>query len=252
MNISKNLCENESILKKQLTSQDIIFTKLKINGTSALLVFAPDIVDKNSIGELILKPIQNYFGAVDKNSLFNLFLFPEKQEVFDINQCANDVVCGNAVLLCDNIDCAFSLGLKKFESRAVSEPPTSTVIKGPREGFVESLPQNVSLLRKKIKSPDLIFENLTIGRYSQTPVSLCYIKGVANNELVKNIKKKLSKINIDAILDASYVSKFLGEHKASIFKQIGNTEKPDVLAGKILEGRVAVLVDGSPIALTAP
>jgi spore germination protein KA len=93
---------------------------------------------------------------------------------------------------------------------------------------------------------------MVIGKYSKTPISICYIEGIVDKSLVDKVKEKLSLINTDAILDSSYISKFLGEHKASIFKQIGNTEKPDILSAKILEGRVAIIVDGSPIVLTVP
>ncbi|MBR2385031.1 MAG: spore germination protein, partial [Clostridia bacterium] len=188
----------------------------------------------------------------NKKDFANLFLSPEKKEITEIEKIADEVVAGETVILCDGIDVGISFGLKNFEQRAISKPPTSTVIKGPREGFVESLPVNVSLMRRRIKSPDLRFENLKIGKYSQTTVSLCYIDSICDKKIVKKLRNKLNTINIDAILDSSYISKFLGEHRISIFKQIGNTEKPDILAAKILEGRIAIFVDGSPIALTVP
>jgi spore germination protein KA len=128
----------------------------------------------------------------------------------------------------------------------------STVIKGPREGFVESIAVNISLMRRKLKTPRLKFEQIKIGNFSKTPVCICYLKGIADPKLVKKIKKKLSDMQIDAVLDSSYVAKFIGEHKRSVFRQVGNTEKPDILAAKILEGRVAIFVDGSPIVLTVP
>jgi spore germination protein KA len=162
------------------------------------------------------------------------------------------VVSGNALLISDGVDFAISFDIKFFQMRAIAEPPTSTVIKGPREGFVETLPVNVSLIRRRIKSPHLIMENTEIGRFSKTMVTLCYIDNVADKKLVEKVRKKLQEINIDAILDSSYVAKFLGEKTPTLFKQVGNTEKPDILVAKILEGRVAILVDGSPIALTVP
>jgi len=91
-----------------------------------------------------------------------------------------------------------------------------------------------------------------VGRFSQTTVSICYIDNVADKDLVKRVKDKLKKINIDAVLDSSYVAKYLGDEKPTLFKQVGNTEKPDILVAKIMEGRVALLIDGSPIALTVP
>lgn len=250
--MDKILSKNVNELKKALSSEDITFLDLKIGQNNALLVFANDLINKDSVGELVLRPASKFYHELNEQTFFDLFLSPEKQKVFSINDIVNQVVAGNALLLADGIDFALSFGLRFFEKRAITEPPTSTVIKGPREGLVESLPVNISLIRRRIKSPDLKFENVVIGKYSQTPVTICYIDKIARPDLVKKIKQKLSNISIDAVLDSSYVSKFLSENKTSLFKQIGNTEKPDILAGKMLEGRIAILVDGSPIALTVP
>lgn len=252
MELYKNLNKNLEKIKKCLPSDDIIFLELKIKSKDACLIFAGDIVDKNAIGELILRPALNIKGKITEETLLSSFYSPEKQVVEEADDIVREIVYGNSVLLVNGIAKGFSFGLKKFEKRAIAEPPTSTVIKGPREGFVESLPVNVSMMRRKLKTPDLRFINLTVGKFSSTLVSICYIDGIADEKLVKKLKKKLNEIDIDAVLDSSYVSKFLGEHKRSLFKQVGNTEKPDILAAKILEGRVAIFVDGSPIALTVP
>lgn len=252
MNITNTLDKNVEYLKGALQSEDITFLQTKISDKNATLIFVNDLVNKESLGELVLRPISQFKGELNEQNFFEIFLSPEKKEISDLDELIAEVVSGSAVLIADKIDAGISFGLRQFEKRAISEPPTSTVLKGPREGFVESLPVNVSLMRRRIKSPDLRFENVTVGKYSKTPISICYINGIADKNLVDEVKRKLSTINIDAVLDASYVSKFLGEHKTSLFKQVGNTEKPDILAGKILEGRVAVFVDGSPIALTVP
>lgn len=252
MKICNCLKQNVKRLKEQLTSEDITFLQVKIGDNDGVLIFVNDLVDKNTVGELVLRPLSSVKTNLDENGLFNLFLSPEKKKFHTISDVIKEVLLGSAVLICDGVACALSFGLKQFEKRAITEPPTSTVLKGPREGFVESLPTNISLMRRKLKSPDLVLEHLTVGKYSKTPVAICYLKGITSGHLVKKIKEKIQKINIDAVLDSSYLSKFLCEHKFSIFKQLGNTEKPDILAGKILEGRVAIFVDGSPIALTAP
>ncbi len=252
MELFKDIEKTIEKVKKRLSSDDIIYHELMIKKVKSYLIFAGDIVDKNAIGELIIHPIENIKGKLTEKALSSCFYSPEKKTINTIDEIVLDILNGNTILLIDKMDIAFSFGLKKFEKRAIAEPPTSTVIKGPREGFVESLQVNVSMMRRKLKSPDLKFINLTVGKYSSTLISICYLKGIADENLVKTLKKKLEKINIDAVLDSSYVSKFLGEHKRSIFKQVGNTEKPDILSAKILEGRVAIFVDGSPIALTVP
>ena len=252
MDFSTSLQKNKQSLKESLCSDDINFTDIKIGRAQGLLVFAKDLVDKDSMGELIIKPAHLFNDVPTNESLWQGFFYAEKQKVTTLKDVVEKVVGGDAVLLCDSIDYGISFGIKKFEKRAIAEPPTSTVIKGPREGFVESLPVNVSLIRRRIKSSHLIFEDRMIGKYSQTSISLCYIDNVADKKLVEEVKSKLDQIDIDAILDSSYVAKFLGDKKPHLFKQVGNTEKPDILVSKILEGRVAVLVDGSPIALTVP
>lgn len=252
MKISTSLKQNEQLLRQTLVSSDISFTPLKIGDSDGLVVFAKDLVDKEMLGQLIMRPAFSFKGEPNGESLVQAFFSPEKEQIDNIKDTANEVVFGNVVLLCDGVDFALSFGIKKFEQRAIMEPPTSTVIKGPREGFVESLPVNLSLIRRRIKSPHLIFESSQVGRFSQTTVCLCYIDNVASGKLVKKVKKKLKAINIDAVLDSSYVAKYLSDARPTVFKRVGNTEKPDILVAKILEGRVAVLVDGSPIALTVP
>ncbi len=252
MKMVKSLKINLDYLKKKLNSEDVTFLDVKIAKSNASLIFINDLVNKDAIGELILRPASTFIKPVNQKNLFDAFFSPEKKQVETLKEVINEVLLGNAILITDGVKSALSFGLKHFEKRSITEPPTSTVIKGPREGFVESLPVNVSLMRRKLKSEDLRFENVTIGRYSKTPVAICYISTIADKNLVKKIKNKLKSIDIDAVLDSSYLSKMLSEHKISLFKQIGNTEKPDILAAKILEGRVAIFVDGSPIALTVP
>ncbi len=252
MNLTASLQNNIKEIKPRLESDDITFLELKIGQNNATLIFANDLISKENVGELIMRPASIFEGELDEKSFFDIFFSPEKKELKTTDEVLLEVVSGSAVIIADKITTALSFGLKQFEKRSITEPPTSTVIKGPREGFVESLPVNVSLMRRRIKSPDLKFENATVGKYSKTPVVLCYIKGIADQKLVKELRKKLSQISCDAILDSSYISKLIGQHQTSLFKQVGNTEKPDILASKILEGRVAILVDGSPIALTVP
>ncbi len=252
MNLTIDLAQNVATIKEKLSSDDITFLELPIGQANAVLIFANELISKENVGELIMRPASKFEGQLTEQAMFDLFFSPEKKKVTTTDQVISEVLSGNAIIIAEGLPLALSFGLKQFEKRAITEPPTSTVIKGPREGFVESLPVNVSLMRRRIKSPDLKFENATVGKYSKTPVMLCYIKGIADQKLVKQLKKKLGEINCDAVLDSSYISKLIGEHQTSLFKQVGNTEKPDILAGKILEGRVAILVDGSPIALTVP
>lgn len=147
---------------------------------------------------------------------------------------------------CICVDTRIALG------RGIAEPPTSTVLRGPREGFVEDIKSNVTLLRKRLKTPDLRITNLTVGKYTNTAVSVCYIQGIADQKVVDDIIQRIQSISIDGVLDSSYLTRYLDERKTVLFRRVGTAEKPDIVVGKMLEGRVAVLVDGSPMALTLP
>ena len=251
MNVFKSLEKNKNYLMQTFNSEDVRFSSVLVGNKKGVLVFIADLIDVNLLGEQVIKPLKT-LQKVSEQDVLNEVYSPEKLSTKNLKDVILEITQGCAALFIDGLNVCFLFGLRKFERRSIAEPPTSTVIKGPREGFVESLPVNVSLMRRRIKSHKLRFEFINVGKFSNTPVAICYINGIADKNLVKKLKKKLSEIKIDAILDSSYLSKFLGEHKTSLFKQVGNTEKPDILAAKILEGRVAIFVDGSPIALTVP
>lgn len=138
------------------------------------------------------------------------------------------------------------------QGRAVAEPPTSLVMRGPREGFVEDLKVNLTLLRKRLKTPFFKTTTVNVGKYTNTAVCVCYIEGVASQKEVDKAVQRIKEINIDGVLDSSYVAVYLDKQHSKLFHRVGSTEKPDVAVGKMLEGRVAILVDGSPMALTVP
>ncbi|MDR0976069.1 MAG: spore germination protein [Christensenellaceae bacterium] len=141
--------------------------------------------------------------------------------------------------------------MEETPKRAITEPPTGGVVKGPREGFIEDIETNVALIEKRIKK-DLKFKELTIGRYTKTKIKLAYIESIADEEVAENIEKKLKKIDIDGVIDSYYLVEFLQERTYSFVKQVSADEKPDSVCAKLLEGRVAILVDGSPIVLCVP
>ncbi len=159
---------------------------------------------------------------------------------------------GEKVLLVDNIEEVILINAKKLEKRTIVEPPNNNVVRGPREGFIEDINSNLNLIRKRLVTNDLKIETMEIGRYTKTKVAVCYLTKIADLKVVKKIKERLEKIDIDGIIDSYYLQDYLEEHPTSIFKQIGFTEKPDMLVGKMLEGRVGIIVDGSPMVLTLP
>ena len=252
MKISDDLNYNVKILKTITSSDDIVFFEFLIGDLNAVAVYVDSITDRETLGLELIAPLRRAnpeYSVKKLSKSVNLANIEIKQT---INESVTDILSGKTLVFFDGKQGALSADLKKFEVRAISEPPTGLTIKGPRNGFNESIKSNLSLVRRYIKSPDLKVENFQKGKYTQTDISLIYIDGIAKDELVQKIRKKLEKISIDGIPDSSYVAKILNERKTSLFKQTGSTERPDVLMERLLEGRVAILVDGSPFAITLP
>ncbi len=255
-NLSKSLQQNLTKIKKLLPAEDVLsFAFQTEGGLSCAIVYADGIVNKQLLGDLIARPItkrpekelDELIAFIQTNTLF-----PERKEVTSFEDVQKEVLDGNSLLLLDGSEKGFIIGAKLLPTRAVMEPPTDVAVKGPREGFVEDVKTNMALVRKRLKSPDLLFETATVGKRSNTNVTLCYLKGISDEKLKDELVKRLKEVEIDFIPDSSYISALLSPRKHSIFQTMGTTEKPDVFSAKIAEGRVGILVDGSPIALTAP
>lgn len=226
----------------------------------AMLLFIDGMANPTIISENILKPLINIKGQEVKTTTQltlekisrQILCSGETEECSDYDEAIYAAVNGEVILFVEGMDKAVSIDAKGWEKRSITEPQTEAVVRGPREGFTENLRTNTSMIRRKIRNPSLKIENMKIGRKTRTDVSIVYIGGVAKAELVETVKQRLKKLQVDAILDAGYIEEYIDERPLNIFSTIGYTEKPDVAAAKVLEGRVAILVDGSPFALTAP
>ncbi|MBE7085141.1 MAG: spore germination protein [Clostridiales bacterium] len=246
-------------IKELLPSEDVLtYVFQTADNVDCALVYADGIVNKELLGALIARPLSalslhplktetERISAVEKT-----VRFPELKRKEKIEDAVKEILDGNTLLLVDGLAVGFILGAKLLPTRAVIEPPTDVTVKGPREGFIEDVKTNMSLVRKRLKSPDLRFETLKAGKRSDTAITLCYLHGTVQNDVLVQVRRKIGEINIDILPDSSYVSAFLAPRPNSVFRCIGTTEKPDVFTAKIAEGRVGILVDGSPIALTVP
>jgi spore germination protein KA len=252
-NITGSLEKDLAELKKILPAEDILtFEFQSEKGLAFTCVFADAVTDKELLGEQIILPLKRYEGEATAQAIGEFVTSPELRKEKSLTKLAEEVLAGNPVLLFEGADEGIIAGTKKVFVRAVSEPPTDVVIKGPREGFIEDVKINTSLVRRRLKTPDLKIEMLKVGRRSQTFVAMCYLEGTTPQKTIDEVKKKLQSIDIDVVPDSSYLTHFLSTRPYSLMKQSGTTEKPDIFCAKIAEGRVGILVDGSPIALTVP
>ncbi|MCL4517364.1 MAG: spore germination protein [Firmicutes bacterium] len=247
-------------------SGDIVFRTILVQidrPRQVLLVYTEGLVDKTLLSTGVLKPLllgaqtlRQRGGIGRKDPLEKirdlLVAVGEVTEAATIDEVLNNIFFGMIALFMEGMDKALLLNLVLWEDRAVDEPETETVVRGPREGFIETLRVNTSLVRRKIRSPHLRIEFLRLGRITHTDVAVAYIDGIANPEILAEVRRRLERIDIDGILETGYIEEFIEDEPYSVFPQIFHTERPDVVAAGLLEGRIAILVDGTPFALLIP
>lgn len=243
----------QEIKKEFLDSPDIIIRDIKLGDKNLSLVFIDELCNIEEINRSILFSLSKFCEKdFSLEALQKEVITFCNAEILLNEDIEEKLLRGFAVLFKDNDKRALCFNTVMYPGRSVEEPPTSTVISGPREGFTETLKINLSLIRKRLPSKKLKVEELSIGRRTKTRINLVYFNDIVDLKVVDEIKRKLDKYDIDGVLDSYYLVKFLENRPNSIFRQIGNCEKPDIAVAKILEGRVVILVDGTPIALTIP
>ena len=241
------------IKEKLKGSYDVKYREIECDMGTIFGVFIDDLCDSKFISEYIFNPlIQHKISNVDLEYIKKEVL--PANSIGDINsneEAISHVLSGDLVLVFSFANKSIYCEAKGYVRRSVGIPVTENVIKGPREGFTEAFVDNVSLIRRKIKNSNLKFEPLSLGSKSNTIVVLCYIEGVAPKKLIDYIRKKVTNIKLEFILDTNYIEEAL-KNKNTAFDTIGTTEKPDVAASKLLEGKIAIIVDGTPFVITAP
>lgn len=264
--LSRELRKNLDALSGILgTSSDVVIREFNFGykgQVKGALVFIDGLTDMSVINESIIKPLMydsrltcREAGEVPDNVDVireTMLSVGNVEKIAFIDEAVEGCLGGDTVFLPNGSGEALVICSRGWENRGVEDPKTESVVRGPREGFSESLRINTSLLRRKIKNPDLKLEAMKLGKRTRTSVTIAYLKGVVNPQLIEEIKRRLNRINTDAILESGYIEQFIEDAPFSIFSTVANSEKPDVVAAKLLEGRAAILVDGTPFVLTVP
>ncbi|MBU5593011.1 spore germination protein [Clostridium sp. MSJ-4] len=261
-NLNSELETNLNQLKALFQKDDIVKFRTFNSKDSKIrcgIVFIDGLTDKTIINENVIKPIVN---SKNHNSLKScelcsyieesVVLCDEVEKTKDVNVIITSIMYGKTALFIDGVFGALILNTKGAPTRAISTPPSENVVRGSREGFTESILVNINLIRKRIQDPNLKIEFNEIGRRTKTKICIVYIKDIAQDEIVNEVKKRLDNIDIDGILESGYIEEFIKDEPLSPFKTIANTERPDVAAGKLLEGRVVIICDGTPFVLSLP
>lgn len=182
----------------------------------------------------------------------NILFANEVGETKSLPDMLRAILYGDTVLIVDGSSSALTVNTKGWRTRGIKEPDSERVLQGPREGFDEAAMFNLAMIRRKLLTPDLCIELMRIGRRSDTPVFICYLGSLTDKGTLKELKRRLAKIDIDGILDSNYIAENIRDHKFGVLKTTGATERPDVVAARLLEGRIALVVDGTPVVLTLP
>ena len=240
-------------------SADLTIREMEIEGTKAAVITIEGMINKETLANAVINPImRTFYSQEDPAEKYeyirdNVLSSSEQVEVGTFEQAFALVMSGFALLAIDGCGVVLAIGLQGFSFRGVSEPTNEVMEKGSKEGFVEPLRINMTLIRRRMKNPKLKFETLSVGSFSKTYVCLCYLRDTVSPEIIKEIKKRLSSSTLETVLSSSYLIPFLEEEKNMCpFSGIGLSERPDTVCGKIAEGRVAVLVDGTPGVLIVP
>ncbi|MDD4835216.1 MAG: spore germination protein [Lutispora sp.] len=244
-------------------SSDITFKDIYIGlekNIKVTLVFIEGLIQKEYLSNFILKPLLESpnFCSVEKEAIIldliesGSLYFPSQKKFKDIDSVTSEIFNGNAVLIFDKSHTAFSFSVQGFESRNVTEPSGENVIKGSKDSFVETLSTNISTIRRRIRTVDLIAEEFIVGKQTRTPLNIIYIRNLTNKDLVDEVRKKIQSIDVDGALTTSIIEEHIRSNKYSPFPQLLYTERPDKFCSNIIEGRVGMLIDGLPVALISP
>lgn len=266
--LTKVLSININLFKQRFMNDETIFFREFDNrgslSTNFCAIYVAEIIDKKLLNQFVLKPLmESDFKSIleqcnkSYKSITSLIMKKVINEADiitskDIQNIVDQILYGYTVILIEGCDEALIVNTKGHHDRAIEEPESDKVIKGPRNGFNENLNINLSLIRKIIRSSKFKFIFMEVGANTKTKLCICYMEDIASERILQEIKNRLKKIDTGEIYYSENISEIIKDSRSTLFDTIGNTERPDVFCAKISEGRIGVLVDGTPFALTIP
>ncbi|MBC7325891.1 MAG: spore germination protein, partial [Moorella sp. (in: Bacteria)] len=241
------------------SSEDLVIREIELPGKKLALAYLETLIDRDVVQRDILRSLMALQSLTlpGDEARFNRLL-RAKLTVGNLQEeglwvkVINGLLDGNAALMIDGCSRCLLLGIEGWEKRPVEEPVNEVSIRGPREGFSENLPTNISLIRRRLRAPELRFETMNLGRRTHTKIAICYLEGLALPGILEELRRRLQRIDIDGVLESGYLEELLEEAPFSPVPQLIRTERPDKLVADLLEGRIGILTDGTPFALVLP
>lgn len=238
-------------------SSDILINRFSAGGIECALICCEGMFSMQTLAELVLAPVTDIETMPSAEALVShiqhdMLLSADRPTAEDYSALLHLVYSGFAVLLADGCDRAPGFGVQGYASRGIQEPSGEGNIMGSHEGFTETVRTNMSMIRRRLRTPELVMELTSAGEGSPTDVCICYMKDRVPEELTAGVRRSLGNIRAEAVLSSGYIRPFLERRRFELFSSTGITERPDVLCARLIEGRVAVLTDGIPFAVTVP
>lgn len=262
MPVYADLDKNVAFLKKILgKSGDIISRRFIIpheSNREAVLFYIDGMADSQVIDDFILHSLTVEPAKVEETYDIAKWLKDRLIHVGEVTlttemkKIVAALLFGDTIIFIDQCEQGIVIGTKGWEHRSVSEPNTEAVVRGSREGFIENMRTNTALIRRRLQDPDLRFDSFTVGKRTKTHICLAYVKGIINADTLSLIRKRIENIDIDGVLESGYVEEFIEDNTWSPFPQLQATERPDSVVAHLLEGKAAIIVDGTPFALVLP
>lgn len=265
--VKKAISENTVIIKSVFKDcDDMVYREFKEGGPDGIgmfLVYIDGMADKILVDNFVMTPLMllTRISKPDFNEIKNQIIEATKnaglpvgdfKEFESIEEGIDFVLSGETALFIDGYEKVFIIATKSWPARSVAEPATETVVRGARDGLVETLRMNTALIRRRIRDPAFKVKQETIGVRSKTDMAIVYMEGVVDKKILDELYKRLKNVNIDAILDSGYVEQFIEENSYTPFPQIQTTERADVVAAAVYEGRVGIIVDNTPFVMIIP
>jgi spore germination protein KA len=262
--LSSELVRNIQRIKETLgNSTDLVAREFLIGSeecVKAALIYTDGLADSRNVLEALMLKLreaplkQDLSASDDPLRLLKDYSISigEINPVSDFDSLFFAVLSGDTVLLLDGHAEGLIIDQRAWEDRGIKEPSSQSVIRGPKDGFTETLRTNTALIRRKIRDPNLWLESKIIGRVTRTEIGVMYIKGIVSEDILKEVHSRLDKIDTDSILESGYIEELIQDETLTPFPTIFNTERPDTVAAALLEGRVAIIVDGTPFVLIIP
>lgn len=236
-----------------------VFTLKSALKIQAAVITMEGLVDKEQLSQSVLNPLLTFdYGARDSAAV-SVIAYSSVMASSDViklssaDEIVTYITSGFAVLMIDGAEELYAVGVQGYSFRGVSEPESEVVQRGSREGFTEPLRVNMSMIRRRMKTPDLKFEQMTVGTDSKTQLMICYLQSQVSLDLLNKLKNRLSGCNLETVLASGYLSDYLEDNgSGSLFSGVGISERPDTVCGKLTEGRIAIIVDGTPAVMIVP